>query len=105
MNQHLNLLVYGKAAGGQARVRTTFGKSDRVGSQGGLRKRGLWRRLNGHGKRKRRNSQADTYGQARRISIPTAVYNSTARCAQDPKNAKKDIMTAGCRRSQFPCTN
>jgi hypothetical protein len=39
---------------------TTFGKSDRVGSQGGLRKRGLWRRLNGHEKRKRRNSQADT---------------------------------------------
>jgi hypothetical protein len=68
MSQHLSLLVYGKAAEGQARVRTTFGycfqgerrKSDRVGSQGGLRKRGLWRRLNGHGKRKRRNSQADT---------------------------------------------
>jgi hypothetical protein len=37
MSQHLNLLAYGKAAGGQARVRTTFGKSDRVGSQGGLR--------------------------------------------------------------------
>ena len=32
MSQHLNFLVYGKAAGGQARVRTTFGKSDRVGS-------------------------------------------------------------------------
>ena len=43
MSQHLSLLIYGKAAGGQARVRTTFGKSDRVGSQGGLRKRGLWR--------------------------------------------------------------
>jgi len=27
---------------------------------GGLRKRGLWRRLNGHGKRKRRNGQAGT---------------------------------------------
>jgi|GEM_PF-5610503 len=45
MSQHLNLLAYGKAAGGQVRVRTTFGycsqgerrKSDRVGSQGGLR--------------------------------------------------------------------
>ncbi|RZB37211.1 MAG: hypothetical protein SRB2_01293 [Desulfobacteraceae bacterium Eth-SRB2] len=60
MSQHLSLIIYGKATRGQARVRTTFGKSDRVGSQGGLRKRGLWRRLNGHGKRKRRNSQADT---------------------------------------------
>jgi len=46
----VSFLGYGKAAGGQARVRTTLGycsqgerrKSDRVGSQGGLRKRGLW---------------------------------------------------------------
>ena len=42
MSQHLSFLDFGKAAGGQARVRTTFGKSDRVGSQGGLRKRELW---------------------------------------------------------------
>jgi len=32
MSQRLSFLDYGKAAGGQARVRTTFGKSDRVGS-------------------------------------------------------------------------
>jgi len=47
ISQYLRLLIYGKAAGEQARLRTTFGKSDRVGSQGGLRKRGLWRRLTG----------------------------------------------------------
>ncbi len=29
----------------------------------------------------------------------------TARCAQDAKYAKKDIMTAGRRRSQSACTN
>ena len=29
---------------------------------------------------------------------------STARCAQDTKHAKKDIMTAGWRRSQLTCT-
>ena len=28
-------------------------------------------------------------------------YNSTARYAQDAKHAKKDIVTAGCRRSQL----
>ncbi|MDL1979778.1 MAG: hypothetical protein LWX52_17140 [Deltaproteobacteria bacterium] len=33
MSQHLNPLAYGKAAGGQPGVRTTFGKSDRVGLQ------------------------------------------------------------------------
>ena len=61
MNQHLSLLVYGKAARGQARVRTTFGKSDRVGSQGGLRKRGLWRRLNRARKAENaEDGQADT---------------------------------------------
>src|SRR5712691_653841 len=55
----------------EAKVRTGLGKSHRPGSQGGIRKRGLWRRLNGHGKRKRRNSQAFAYGCTRRISIPT----------------------------------
>jgi hypothetical protein len=42
MSLHLSLIDSGKAAGGQAKVRTTLGKSDRVGSQGGLRKRELW---------------------------------------------------------------
>ncbi len=51
--QHLSLLGDGKAAGGHARARTGLGKSDRPGSQGGLRKRGLWCRLNGHIPRKR----------------------------------------------------
>lgn len=32
MRQRLSFLGFGKAAGGFARVRTTFGKSDRVGS-------------------------------------------------------------------------
>jgi hypothetical protein len=40
MNQHLSFIDNGKAAGGKARVRTGLGKSDRPGSQGGLRKRG-----------------------------------------------------------------
>ncbi|MDL1961525.1 MAG: hypothetical protein LWX01_07475 [Deltaproteobacteria bacterium] len=31
-------------------------------------------------------------------------HNSTARCAQDAKHAKKDIVTAGWRRSQLACT-
>jgi hypothetical protein len=42
MSQDLSFLDYGKAAGGYARVRTGFGKTDCPGSQGGLRKRGLW---------------------------------------------------------------
>ena len=32
VSQHLSFLGVGKAVGGQARVRTTLGKSDRVGS-------------------------------------------------------------------------
>ncbi len=56
--QHFSFLGSGKAAGGHARVRTGLGKTDRPGSQGGLRKRGLWQTLNGHVKRKRRNCQA-----------------------------------------------
>ena len=44
----------------RAETRTGLGKSDRPGSQGGLWKRGLWRWLNGHVERKRRNSQAIT---------------------------------------------
>ena len=39
MCQHLNLLVTGKTYGGNARARTGLGKTDRPGSQGGLRKR------------------------------------------------------------------
>jgi hypothetical protein len=42
MSRHLSFIDPGKAAGGQAKIRTTLGKSDRVGSQGGLRKRELW---------------------------------------------------------------
>jgi hypothetical protein len=36
VSQHLSFLGVGKAAGGHARVRTTLGKSDRVGSKRGL---------------------------------------------------------------------
>jgi len=32
MSQHLSFTGYGKAAGGYAKVRTGFGKSDRPGS-------------------------------------------------------------------------
>ena len=32
VSQHLSFLVYGKAVGGQAKVRTGLGKSDRPGS-------------------------------------------------------------------------
>jgi hypothetical protein len=53
--QHLSFTAFGKACGGKAKVRTESGKPRRSGSQGGLRKRGLWKRLNGHVKRKRRN--------------------------------------------------
>ena len=42
MGQHLSLISDRKATGGKARVRTGLGKSDCPGSQGGLRKRGLW---------------------------------------------------------------
>ena len=40
MNQHLSFIDCGKAVGGNAKARTGLGKSDRPGSQGGLRKRG-----------------------------------------------------------------
>ena len=42
MSQHLSLASCGKAVGVKAKVRTGFGKPDRPGSQGGLRKRELW---------------------------------------------------------------
>jgi len=42
MNHHLSFSGNGKAVRGKAKVRTGLGKSDRPGSQGGLRKRGLW---------------------------------------------------------------
>ena len=38
--QHLSLTGVGKARGGKAKVRTGLGKTDRPGSQGGLRNRG-----------------------------------------------------------------
>src|SRR5713101_2592272 len=69
----LKLRAVWEGARREAKVRTGLGKSHRPGSQGGIRKRGLWRRLNGHGKRKRRNSQAFAYGCTRCISIPTFV--------------------------------
>ena len=47
-----------KARRGKAKVRTGLGKTDCPGSQGGLWKRGLWRRLRGHVQRKRRDRQA-----------------------------------------------
>jgi hypothetical protein len=50
--------------------RRTGGESfSLVSCTGGVRKRGLWKRLNGHGKRKRRNSQAIPQGCARRTSL------------------------------------
>ena len=55
---HLSLAGVGKAHGGQPGSRTGFGKTDRPGSSGGLGKRQPWQVLNGHVKRKRRNSQA-----------------------------------------------
>jgi len=57
-SQRLSFARVGKACRGNAEVRTGFGKTDRPGSQGGLRKRELWRRLNGHVPWKHRNSQA-----------------------------------------------
>jgi len=42
MSLHLSFIDPGKAAGVHAKVRTVLGKSDRAGSQGGLRKRELW---------------------------------------------------------------
>jgi len=57
VSQHLSLKLYRKAfiqkMTSRAETRTGFGKSDCPGSQGGLWKRGLWPRLNGHVKRKR----------------------------------------------------
>ncbi len=42
VGQHLSFTVAGKAFGGQAKLRTGLGQSDRPGSQGGLWKRGPW---------------------------------------------------------------
>jgi len=39
MGWHLSFISYGKAVRVQATVRTGLGKSDRPGSQGGLKKR------------------------------------------------------------------
>jgi len=43
MIQHLSLTSERKAMRGKATVRTGFGKTDRPGSQGGLRKREIGR--------------------------------------------------------------
>jgi hypothetical protein len=43
MSQHLSFTSKGKAVRGKATVRTGFGKTDRPGSQGGLRKREIRR--------------------------------------------------------------
>jgi len=40
MSRHLSFIIYRKAAGVKARVRTVPGKSGCTGSQGGLRKHG-----------------------------------------------------------------
>jgi hypothetical protein len=76
--QHLSFTAFGKACGGKAKVRTESGKPRRSGSQGGLRKRGLWKRLNGHVKRKRRNRpslclrlRAPYFYPDQRLSLPT----------------------------------
>jgi len=57
VSRHLSLGLYRKASIQKtiwgAETRTGLGKSDRPGSQGGLRKRELWQRLNGHVTRKR----------------------------------------------------
>ena len=52
--------------------------------KGGVRKRGLWTRLNGHVPRKRRNSQALAYSCARRISIPTDELIFQSQMVLDP---------------------
>ena len=95
MSQRLNLIRFRKAWRGKPRSERYSGNptvADRRGAcgnvdvirhcahrssiptrddTGGIRKRGLWSRLNGHVPRKRRNCQATTYGCAHRISIPT----------------------------------
>jgi hypothetical protein len=52
VSRHLSLRLYRKAfnqkISNRAETRTGFGKPDCPGSQGGLRKRELWLRLNGH---------------------------------------------------------
>ena len=52
--QHLSFIGDRKTVGGKAKVRTGLGKSDRPGSQGGLRKHGLWWKWFMAEKRKRR---------------------------------------------------
>jgi hypothetical protein len=47
-SQPLSFVALGKPAEGKAKVRTGFGKSDRPGSQGGLRKRGQGSRTEAH---------------------------------------------------------
>jgi hypothetical protein len=63
---------------------------------GGVRKRGLWKKLNGHVKRKRRNSQAFAYGCARRISIltgPNRLFGHKQRRSRAPR--ARDVLGPG----------
>jgi hypothetical protein len=78
MNQHLSFIDSGKAAGGKARVRTGLGKSDRPGSQGGLRKRGtMVGRANPLRYRKRVNgSNSPKVKRAVFLSRPLAVVRN-----------------------------
>jgi hypothetical protein len=70
--------------------------------KGGVRKRGLWTRLNGHVPRKRRNSQALAYSCARRISIPTGRTLSATKFS---KTGTKSIASAisGFRSTRIRC--
>ena len=72
MSRHLSFLIYGKAVGGQVKVRTGLGKSDRPESQGGLRKRGPWWNYEPAAHTERVHvGNSPPVGCARRISIPT----------------------------------
>ena len=58
---HLSLLAHRQAADLQAKVRTGLGKTDRPGSQGGLRKRGYGSRTEVHGES--RETTTGPYGK------------------------------------------
>ena len=58
---HLSLLENGQVPDLQAKVRTGLGKSDRPGSQGGLRKRGYGSRTEVHGES--RETTTGPYGK------------------------------------------
>ena len=58
---HLSLLAHRQVADLQAKVRTGLGKTDRPGSQGGLRKRGYGSRTEVHGES--RETTTGPYGK------------------------------------------